>query len=183
MFNYQIRSLWSVCESGGEFWGRSVLSANYSEFTPIFTNVSWMRPIVFTAHAIYSYSEIWYSQCMPGNYTFFFSLRMAVKNFIKMGQVCHIWWCNKMFKGHSTNHTQEKMEPDRTLRLAIAASSQTLLSYGEPCFRFTEVLSEYFWHLLWRVRLLRGLYCITSTLNISYCGLGALDLYPMWSVR
>ncbi len=38
--NYQIGSLRRVCESRGEFSGRSVLRANYSEFTPIFTNVS-----------------------------------------------------------------------------------------------------------------------------------------------
>ncbi len=29
-----------VCESRGEFSGRSVLHTNYSEFTPVFTNVS-----------------------------------------------------------------------------------------------------------------------------------------------
>ncbi len=40
MFNYQIGCLRSVGESGGEFSGRTVLRTNYSEFTPIFTNVS-----------------------------------------------------------------------------------------------------------------------------------------------
>ncbi len=39
-FNYQIRCLLNICESGGEFSRRSVLRANYSEFTPIFMNVS-----------------------------------------------------------------------------------------------------------------------------------------------
>ncbi len=44
MFNDQIRSLRSIYEFGGEFSGKSVLNANYSEFTTIFTNVSLMRP-------------------------------------------------------------------------------------------------------------------------------------------
>ncbi len=40
MCNYQIGSFRSICQSGGEFSGRSVLRANYSECTPIFKNVS-----------------------------------------------------------------------------------------------------------------------------------------------
>ncbi len=35
MFNYQIGRLRSVCESGGEFSGKSILLAIYSECTPI----------------------------------------------------------------------------------------------------------------------------------------------------
>ncbi len=39
-FNHQIGRLRSVCESVGEFSGKSVLHANYSKCTPILTNVS-----------------------------------------------------------------------------------------------------------------------------------------------
>ncbi len=40
MLNYQIGRLRSFCEFGGEFSGRSVLCASYSEFTHIFMQVS-----------------------------------------------------------------------------------------------------------------------------------------------
>ncbi len=47
MFNYQIVHLQSVSESRLEFLVRFVLCANYSEFTPIFTQVLRMRPNEF----------------------------------------------------------------------------------------------------------------------------------------
>jgi len=44
-----------VCESGGEFSGRSVLRANYSKCTLIVTNVSCMIPNVIIRYCFIMY--------------------------------------------------------------------------------------------------------------------------------